>query len=200
MIAGLVLAAGDSRRMGFPKALLVYRGATFLKSVLDASVAAGLDPVMVILGRDAPKILTSVDLHGITILKNGTPETGQIGSIKIGLTEIINHPVEAVVVWPVDQPHVQVATVERVVERFREAGEAISIPTYEGRRGHPVLFARSVFEELLAAPEDEGARSVVRASPERVVEVPVRDPAILEDIDTPEAYEELVRRSGPPVS
>jgi molybdenum cofactor cytidylyltransferase len=184
--------------MGFPKALLLYRGRTFLETVLDASDAAGLDPMVVVLGPDAPKILNTIDLRTSIIARNMAPETGQITSIKHGIAAIINRPVEGAVLWPVDQPHVLVGTVESLVQEFRRTRSPIAVPLCNGRRGHPVLFGRAVFQELLDAPQDVGARSVTRSRPERVVEVSVDDPAVLEDIDTPEAYEELVRRSGPP--
>lgn len=198
MIAGIILAAGESRRMGFPKALLVYRGKTFLEAVLEASVAAGLDPAIVVLGPDAPKILSAVDLRAAILARNDHPETGQIGSIKHGISAIINRPVDGAIVWPVDQPHVLVGTVDRLIQEFRARHAAIAIPLHNGRRGHPVLFGKGVFQELLHAPQDVGARAVTRADPDRVAEVSVDDPAVLEDIDTPDAYEDLVRRSGPP--
>jgi molybdenum cofactor cytidylyltransferase len=132
-------------------------------------------------------------------VRNEHPDTGQIGSIKQGVSVIINRPVEAVVVWPVDQPHVSVRTVELLIEAYRRGAGTVTVPTYQGRRGHPVLFSRDVFEDLRDAPQDLGARAVVRAQYEKgkLVEVPVTDPAILDDIDTPEAYEDLVRRSAP---
>ena len=198
MIAGVILAAGESRRMGFPKALLLYRGRAFLESVLEASAAAGLTPSVVVLGPDAPKILAAVDLRDAIVTRNDHPESGQIGSIKQGVSTIINRPVDGAVIWPVDQPHVLVSTIERLVQEFRAQHAALAVPTFGGRRGHPVLFGKSVFQELLDAPQDVGARAVTRAVPSRVAEVPVDDASVLEDIDTPEAYEALVRRSGPP--
>ncbi len=199
MLAAMILAAGESRRMGFPKALLRYRNKSFLESILEATSAAGLEPSVVVLGPDGSKILASVHLRGALEVRNDHPETGQIGSIKQGVSAIINRPVEAVLVWPVDQPHVLVRTVELLVEEFRRSGMPVVLPVHEGRRGHPVLFGREVFEELLNAPADLGARAVVRAQQQkgRVVEVSVADPAVTDDIDTPEAYEQLVRRSGP---
>ena len=196
MIAAIILAAGESRRMGYPKALLRYRGSTFLEGILDASAAAGLEPLVVVLGPDGSRVLELVDLHGAMEVRNLRPETGQLGSTKHGIQTVINHPVDAAVIWAVDQPHVSVRTVEQLVEEFRTGGGPIIVPTYEGRRGHPVLFGRVTFQELLAAPLEVGARAVVRAERERVREVPVSDAAVLEDIDTPQAYEELVRRSG----
>ncbi len=183
--------------MGFPKALLRYRDKTFLEGILEASRAAALEPSVVVLGPDAARILKEIDLRGAAEVRNIRPETGQIGSIKQGLSALINHPVEAALVWPVDQPHVTVRTVDLLLEEFRRSGSPIVIPVHGGRRGHPVLFGRAVFEELLGAPQDVGARAVVRANERRIAEVPVSDPAVLEDIDTPEAYEDLVRRSGP---
>lgn len=185
--------------MGFPKALLRYHDKTFLESILAASAAAGLDPAVVVLGPDAPKILAASTLGDFLDVRNDHPDTGQIGSIKQGVSAIINRPVEAVVVWPVDQPHVSVRTVELLVEEHRRGAGTVVVPTYHGRRGHPVLFGRDVFEDLRDAPLDLGARAVVRAQQKKgkLVEVPVADAAILDDIDTPEAYEDMVRRSAP---
>jgi molybdenum cofactor cytidylyltransferase len=199
VIAAIVLAAGESRRMGFPKALLRYRDMTFLESILAACAAAGLDPAVVVLGLDAPKILASIRLGQVVEARNNRPETGQIGSIKRGISAIINRPVEAAVVWPVDQPQVSVRTVERLTEAYRNGNASVVVPVHEGRRGHPVLFGRDVFDQLLSAPIGVGARAVVRSQQERgrLLEVPVTDVAILEDIDTPEAYEGLLRRSTP---
>jgi molybdenum cofactor cytidylyltransferase len=199
VIAAIVLAAGESRRMGFPKALLRYRDMTFLESILAACAAARLEPSVVVLGPDAPKILALVRLGPIVEVRNNHPETGQIGSIKQGISAVVNRPVEAVVVWPVDQPRVSVRTVERLTEEYRSSKASVVVPAHEGRRGHPVLFGRAVFDDLLNAPADLGARAVVWAQQQRgrLLEVPVTDAAILEDIDTPEAYEDLLRRSSP---
>jgi molybdenum cofactor cytidylyltransferase len=200
VIAAVVLAAGESRRMGFPKAALPYRNSTFLQATVAACDAAGLSPVVVVVSSSIRKALNGIQLANFVVAINDTPQTGQIGSLKKGLGLLLNRPVDAAVVWPVDHPRVRIATVQQMLEAYRESRAPIVIPTYQGKRGHPVLFARSLFEELLAAPADLGARAVVRADRGRVAEVPVEDPAILEDIDTPDAYENLIRASGlPPV-
>ncbi len=187
-------AGGASERMGKPKALLPYRGRTFLDTILDACRALGLQQRIVVLGYDADNILSGIDLSEATVLTNPAPESGPIGSIRVGIQAILNHPVEGALVWHVDRPHVAIATIEALLDRFRQEGEPIVVPSYQARRGHPVIFGRAVFEELLAVPDDQGARAVVRSDPSRVAVVPVDDPAVTEDIDTPEAYQELLRR------
>jgi molybdenum cofactor cytidylyltransferase len=193
MFAAIILAAGASERMGQPKALLQFRGVTFLEAVLEASWAAGLDRRIVVVGPDGDKVLSNIELSGITTLRNPDPATGPIGSIKLAVTEALNHPVEGAVVWHVDRPHVAVATIQALLDRFGRGDVAIVAPEYLGRRGHPVLFGRGVFQELLDASGGEGARAVVRADPSRVAFVPVNDPAVVEDVDTPEAYRDLLR-------
>jgi CTP:molybdopterin cytidylyltransferase MocA len=194
MIAAIIPAGGASERMGKPKALLPYRGRTFLDTILDACRALGLQQRIVVLGYDADNILSGIDLSEATVLTNPAPESGPIGSIRVGIQAILNHPVEGALVWHVDRPHVAIATIEALLDRFRQEGEPIVVPSYQARRGHPVIFGRAVFEELLAVPDDQGARAVVRSDPSRVAVVPVDDPAVTEDIDTPEAYQELLRR------
>ena len=193
MIAAIILAAGSSERMGEPKALLRFRGVTFLEAVLDASRAAGVDRQIVVVGPDGDKVLSGRDLSGVTVLRNPAPATGPIGSLKLAIAEVINHPVEGVVAWHVDRPHVAVATIQALLDRFASRDAAIVVPEYRGRRGHPVLFGRVVFRELLIASTTNGARAVVRADPSRIAVVPVDDPAIVEDVDTPEDYRKLLR-------
>ncbi len=179
MIAAIILAAGESSRMGQPKALLTYRGEPFLVSILKACYAVGLVRRVVVLGHHADKVLSSIDLSDVTTVRSEDLTVGPIGSIR----------------------HVATATVAALIDGFRsgEEGRPIVLPVHAGRRGHPVLFGRAMFDELLAVPkgsESEGARSVVRADPGRVFMVPVDDPAVLEDCNTPEEYRDLLGREN----
>jgi len=194
MFAAIILAAGASERMGYPKALLPYRGRPFLAGILEACYAAGIEKRVVVLGYYANKIKEEIDLSEVTVAMNEDLDAGPIGSVRAGLAALAPFPVDAVLVWPVDRPHVAVATVEALLDGFRSSHQPIVVPTHQGQRGHPVLFARKVFAELLGAPNDEGARAVVHGDPARVAAVPVEDPAVLEDFNTPDDYKKLLRK------
>ncbi len=194
MFAAIILAAGASERMGYPKALLPYRGRPFLAGILEACYAAGIEKRIVVLGYYADKIKEELDLSDVTVAMNEELDTGPIGSVRAGLAALAPFPVDAVLVWPVDRPHVAVATVEALLDGFRSSHQPIVVPTHAGQRGHPVLFGRRVFAELLGAPNAEGARAVVHRDPARVAEVPVGDRAVLEDFNTPDDYKKLLRK------
>ncbi|KPJ93569.1 MAG: hypothetical protein AMS18_05535 [Gemmatimonas sp. SG8_17] len=179
--------------MGFPKALLNYHGRTFLQTILDSAAALGLMPLAVF-AVDSDNILQHHDLRAVTVLTNREPEAGPIGSIRESVRAILNHPVDALLVWPVDFPHVSVATVQKLIDGFWEAGKPIVVPLCDGRRGHPAVFGRAVFADLLQAPDSAGAQAVVRADPGRVLQVPVDDPAVIDSLNTPAAYRDLLRR------
>ncbi len=194
MFAAIILAAGASERMGYPKALLPYRGEAFLAGILRVCFAAGIERRVVVVGYYADKIMKEIDLSDVTVTENTELDAGPIGSIRAGLRVLEGQPVDAALVWPVDRPHVAVATVAALLDGFRASHRPIVVPLFGGRRGHPVLFGRSVFRELLEAPDAQGARAVVRRDPSRVQAVPVDDPAVLEDFNTPEDYKKLLRR------
>ncbi len=194
MIAATVISAGTSSRMGYPKALLEFHGCTFLETILEAMLAVGVQRRIVVLGPDADKILKHIDLRDVTVLSTERLEAGPIGSIRAAIREVQAHPVDGLLVWPVDMPQVTIATVETLLEQFRRSDRPMVVPEFEGTRGHPIIFGRAVFDELLAAPDAEGARAVVRADTGRVLRVPVDDPAVAKDLNTPEEYQEFMKR------
>jgi molybdenum cofactor cytidylyltransferase len=195
MFAATVLAAGASQRMGYPKALLEYRGRSFLQSILDATTVLGLRSI-VALGHDSDKVLAKHDLHDVIVVLNNELEAGPIGSIRASIRAIQKHPSKALLVWPVDFPHVRLETVRTLIDRFQKSDEpAIVVPEYDGRAGHPVLFGRQVFSELLEAPDSVGAKFVVRSDSSRVARVQVADSAVIDCVNTPESYRDLLRRA-----
>ena len=196
MLAAIVLAAGASERMGgHPKALLSWHGEAFLSGILKACFAAGIERRVAVLGHHADQILERLVLDDVTVVHSTDLDAGPIGSIRTAIASVARHPVSGILVWPVDRPHVQVATIEALCAAMAAHAQPIILPRYQGRRGHPVIFRRELFDELLAVANDEGARAVVRRDPARVFAVDVRDPAVVQDVNTPDEYQALVRRA-----
>ena len=184
MISGIILAAGESRRMGSPKALLDYQGRTFIENICTSFLTAGADELIVVLGtheHEAP----------LRTVVNPQYRLGQLSSLQVGI-QTLSPESEAAVVNLVDHPLIRPETIQALMASFATDPLPIIIASYQGRRGHPVLFAKGVYGELLAAPLDRGAKVVVRKDPERVRELALDDPGIRADIDTPQEYAQWV--------
>jgi molybdenum cofactor cytidylyltransferase len=194
MIAGIVLAAGRSRRMGEPKAFLTVRGRTFLETAVEALREGGCDPVVVVAPpAELPpggRIAAEAARLGALPAVNPDPDSEQVDSLRAGLRVLGARGPEAVVVAPVDVPGVTPELVGRLVAAFHATGAPVVVPARAGRYGHPVLFSRHVFGELLAPQLPEGARSVVHAHAGELVEVEVD--ALPPDVDTPAEYRRAV--------
>jgi molybdenum cofactor cytidylyltransferase len=194
-VAGVVLAAGRSARMGSPKALLDFLGLPFVVRILEALEALEVKTRVVVLGPDAPRIQPVLAGHDCMIVENPEPETGPIASLRGALRALQPLQPSAVLVWPVDLPHVRVTTVERMLEVHRRMGAKVVVPALAEHKGHPVIWGSAMFAELLESPDAtrEGARAVLHKHQREVVSVPVDDPAVIDELNTPEDYERLVR-------
>lgn len=191
MIPAIVLAAGESTRMGRPKSLLPLENAeTFLTRILRTFHEADVPDVIVVVGHDHEAVLAAVAEAGsdVRFAVNRTYRAGQLTSLVAGLRVIDRPGVAAALVTLVDVPFVQPATIKAVVERYRRTQVSIVRPTRAGRHGHPVLIDRSLFGALYAADPAEGARAIVRAHASAEGEVEVDDEGAFRDIDTPEDY------------
>jgi len=194
MIAGIVLAAGRSRRMGEPKAFLRLDGRSFLERAVRALREGGCEDVVVVAGPredDVQRQVAETALAlGARVAVNGAAGSEQVDSLRIGL-RAMREEAEAAVVSPVDVPGVGAESVAVLIGEHRRTGGEIVIPTHGGRHGHPVLFARAAWAELLEADLPDGARTVIhaRAGAGRLVEVPVD--ALPADVDTPEDLHRL---------
>lgn len=187
-ISSVVLAAGESRRMGFPKPLLRLGGRSFLRRVIDTHRRLSL-PVYVVLGENHHEIAEAVDLSGTTVLVNPEPERGQLSSLLTAL-DILGEE-EAVIMHPVDHPLVQAATLEALLQAFRRLSHCVLVPEFQGRRGHPVLFPARFYFELRSAPLEEGARWLSRQNPACEFRVKVEDPGITWNLNTPAQLDEI---------
>lgn len=188
MISAIVLAAGLSTRMGRPKLLLHVKGKPILQNVLEALSHAGVDEVVVVLGAEAVEIRKRVRFARERVVVNSAYAEGMSSSLKLGLMEVSSDSEAAVIVLG-DQPFLSPSTVDKVVEAYRASGAPIVVPTQGGVRGNPVLFAKSLFPEVMRISGDAGGKSVVGRHRGRVLEVPVEDAGVLFDIDTPSDYD-----------
>ena len=200
MLPAVILAGGDSSRMGSPKALLRDpAGHTFVGRIAASFAEAGLAPIVIVTGRHHDRIaaaIASVDPGGaVRLVRNPDPSRGQLSSLWVAMDEVCDAGTEAIAVTLVDVPMVLPSTVRAVVEAWRRTRAPVVRPAVGVRRGHPVIFDRAVFEELRNTPLDAGARVVVRAHADAEVAVPVDDPGCIVDVDTPGDYQDLLRRS-----
>ena len=191
-LAGLILAGGESRRMGSPKALLEFEGETFLDRLI-LMLGQCCSPVIVVLGHEPQRIKTGL-VHAdlATCVTNPNYEWGQFSSLQCGLTAV---PADAggVMFTPVDHPAVLPSTVARLARRFQErvAGELLVVPRSAGKHGHPVCAAAELIPEFLALPLEAQARDVIRRHREHTAYVDVDDSGILKDVDDRAAYARL---------
>ncbi|MGH9862887.1 MAG: nucleotidyltransferase family protein [Candidatus Acidiferrales bacterium] len=196
-IAGIILAAGASTRMGDDKALLRWGEKTFLEQLLATLKNSPVGLVRVVLGANAAAVQARLRFDPGEVVINPAWERGQLSSLLAGLDSLPAGMVEAAVVCLVDQPAVSSRLIQTLLEKFYETRKLIVTPIYRGKRGHPVLFSAALFEELRAAPLEAGARHVVRRHTADVQEVETEDEGVVLNINDRAAYEKILR-SPPP--
>ena len=187
-IFAIVLAAGESSRMGRPKPLCPFGGRPAIELVLDACGRAGV-PRLVVLGHAAREIRSGAQFGGAIVVENPDYAKGQTSSLQAGL-RALPADAEAFLLLPADHPLITEAEIAPLLSehRRRRSERQIFIPSYNLKRGHPVLFDAALKEEFLRLPPDTPARTVVDFNPGRIAYVEIPTPAILMDMDTPEDY------------
>lgn len=189
-ISGLVLGAGASQRFGQPKQLLPFRGATMLGWVVgQAQRATALDEVVVVLGRAAEEVREQVDFGAARVVENPVFGEGCSSSYRAGIGSL-NAGSTAVMIILGDLPGVTPEIINRLAEAWLPQEAPIALCSYEGRKGHPMIFARSIFSQLMDLHGDKAAWKLVDANAARVQEVHFSLP-YPDDINTPEDFERL---------
>jgi molybdenum cofactor cytidylyltransferase len=186
LLAAVILSAGASSRMGRPKALLPYREGTFLEHLLEVTRHPRIGLQRVVLGAGAEVIRSLAKLDPSLVVLNPDWEKGQLSSICAGIRSLAGTETDGMVLCPVDHPLVSARLVADLVEKFYAEKRAIIVPTYDGRRGHPAIFSSALYEELLAAPADQGARAVVWAHAAEIFEVPTDEEGVVLNINDPQ--------------
>jgi molybdenum cofactor cytidylyltransferase len=191
---GVLLAAGESRRMEQLKQLLPYGNVTIVEAVARTLLGSGLDGVLVVLGHEAEQVRSAVGHLPVHFAVNEEYREGMLASIQCAVRVLPG--AEAICVALVDQPAVTSDVVRTLAQRFASSGRGMAVPVYEGKRGHPVVVGlRRYREEILALPRDVGLRALMHAHPEDILEVPVATDAVLRDLDYPEEYEREISRN-----
>ncbi len=195
-IAAVLVAAGESSRMGRPKSLLPWLGVTLVASQIAALDAAGANPVIVVLGHDVEAVAPHVTgPQTLRVVVNPDYRRGKATSVKRGLREV-DPEAEGVLLLAVDQPRPS-NLIALVVREHRESGALITHPAHEGRGGHPILFSISLLPELLEITEEgEGVREVMERHKDETTRVPVASPVARLDLNTRKDYERALETFG----
>ena len=194
MIAAVVLSAGESSRMGRPKALLPIEGETFIGRIVGSLKRTQVGKILVVLGHNADQLAAAIGPLPVEILINPNDQLGQLSSLQVAVRTLLSDPdCDAMLVHLVDHPYIAANLVDRMIRQFYESKKDIVVPRCRGKRGHPVLFSRRLFGELLDAPMDQGAKAVVNAHGDATLEMETDEEGITVDIDTPELYRQHVK-------
>ncbi|MSO88954.1 MAG: 4-diphosphocytidyl-2C-methyl-D-erythritol kinase [Rhodospirillaceae bacterium] len=190
-ITGVVLAAGIGKRMGANKMATMVDGAPMISHVVDSVIASHAKPVIVVTGHEPERVRDALKGRNVTFVHNPDYATGQSTSLRAGIAAV---PADAdgAIVCLGDMPRIKPADIDRIVNAFNPVeGRGIVVPTWKGKRGNPILWARRFFDEMKAVSGDIGARQIISAHGEAVYELEMGDDSALVDVDTPEALASL---------
>jgi len=187
MIYGIVLAAGESKRMGRPKQLLPFGKQTLIETVIDHALLSQVEKIMVVLGANRELVAKRLAKFPISLIFNPRYQDGMLSSVQLGFEAIARDATAAIIILG-DQPTIPGSVIDSIINAYYSSGKGIIIPIYRKRRGHPVLIDYKYRNEVAALDPALGLRSLVHGHPDDVEEVIVESPAILKDIDFPEDY------------
>ena len=192
MISAILLAAGESKRMGELKQLMPFgQNTTIVEQAIDNLLSAAVSEVIVVVGYRAEEVIKSIVGKPVKIAINPNYRQGMSTSIIAGLN-LVDSRAQAVMLTLGDQPLINSQTINRLIEEFHNHDRGIAIPTYQGRRGHPIIFAIKYKEKLLELKGDIGGRQIVKDHPDDILEVAVNAGGIITDIDTISDYQSYV--------
>jgi molybdenum cofactor cytidylyltransferase len=195
MLAAVILSGGASQRMGSPKALLPYQGRPFLEHLLDVTKHAKIGVRRVVLGAHAEPIAGAVKLAPDEIVVNEDWEKGQLSSIQAAIRSL-PAGTDGLILCLIDHPLISATLVDDLIERFYSAQMKIVLPVFRGQRGHPVIFSAALYDELLAAPLEKGARAVVWTHGGEIAEVPTNEQGCVLNLNDPDTLQRAT--GGPP--
>ena len=187
MLAAVILSGGASSRMGSPKALLPYQGRPFLEHLLEVTALPQIGVRRVVLGAHAEPITRAIRLKADEVVINEKWEEGQLSSIQAAIRSL-PAGTAGMLLCLIDHPLISGNLVQELIADFRASHKLIVLPVYKGRRGHPLIFSSRLYDELLNAPRDTGARSVVWAHAQDISEVPTTEEGCILNLNNPETF------------
>jgi molybdenum cofactor cytidylyltransferase len=197
-LAAVILSGGESRRMGSPKALVPYQGKTFIEHLLKVTRHGRIGVTRIVVGAHAGEIQERLSSWAAQIVVNADWAKGQLSSIHAAIGSLPEDLTEGMILCPVDHPIISAELVAKLIAEFDSSGKAIVLPAYRGRRGHPVIFRASLYQELLGASAEVGARQVVWAHALDVGEVPTEEQGVILNINDPATLDDALGRADPP--
>jgi len=196
-IGAVILAAGCSSRMGETKQLLqLGNGLTLLAQVLDRVRASRVEEIVLVLGHEAARVRCQIDTSELNVVVNERYREGMSTSLSLGLASLRHNPAAAFVVLA-DQPFIQPATLDQLIDRYEQTRARIIVPIHNGTRGNPVLLDRSIFPEVMALTGDVGARAIFGRHTHEILRVAVDDSGVLVDIDNREDWKKFQSAERP---
>jgi len=195
MLAAVILSGGASRRMGSPKALLSYHGRPFLDHLMKVTIQPQIGARRVVLGAHAEQVARAMHLPADEVVINEEWERGQLSSLQAALRSL-PAGTEGILLCLVDHPLISAGLVCDLIDRFYSVNKPIVLPSYQGRRGHPVIFSSSLYEELRRAPLETGARAVVWSHADEVEELLTNEEGCVLNINDPDALQKALHHAN----
>jgi len=193
-LAAVILSGGESKRMGAPKALIPYRGKTFIDHLIEVTRHPRVGITRIVVGAHADEIRAHLAERASEIVVNPEWQEGQLSSIQAGIRSLPAVETGGMLLCPVDHPLVTAQLIARLIAEFDSSAAPLALPTYRGKRGHPLIFRASLYPELLAASQDVGARQVVWAHADQICEVATEEEGVVLNINDPEALQRALGR------
>jgi molybdenum cofactor cytidylyltransferase len=190
-ICAIILAAGESKRMGFPKMLLDFNGKSMLEKVIENVQMSEVDHILVVLGAERNKLTELVSKMNVKCCYNDDYKSGMLSSVKWGVSNI---PKDCEALLQGDQPLISGEIINMIIDAFRSSGKKIVIPVYQKKRGHPLLIGRKHLDKIEFLDDNAGLRSLAYLYPGDVLEVETSNAAILRDIDTYDEYKKEINQ------
>lgn len=195
MICAIVLAAGQSKRMGVQKLLLPFGGKTVISHIVDQLIESSVDEIYVVIGCQAERISSELSDRSVSLVNNHNYKSGMLSSVRCGLNAIPQQ-CKTVLVALGDQPSITSRLIDQMLQTFASTERQILVPLYDNKRGHPIIFSSAYRDEILTQYDDIGLRGLLRTHKDDIFELPVQTPGVLSDMDYPEDYQRELQRGS----